>query len=87
MFQDQLFNSYQDYCTKQGLAPNFSGLITYIIDQDLINPGIIQRYAVLKEFQARFEGDRGQKTQMVELLADRFNLSTRTVWSIVKGRK
>lgn len=87
LFQDQLCQGYEAYCDLHGFTPNFSGLITYIIDQDLINPTNIQKYAVRKEFQARFGGDRGQKTQMVEVLADRFNLSTRTVWSIVKGRR
>jgi hypothetical protein len=86
-FQERLLNGYEDYCEMHHLKPNFEGMITYIIDQDLINPSVIQKYTILKEFQTRLKGDidRGQKTQTVEVLADRFNLSTRTVWSILKN--
>lgn len=85
LFEDQLFISYEDYCKKHELPPDYKGLITYIIDQELIHPSVIQKYTVLKEFNARCLGDRGQKTQTVEALADRFNLSSRTIWSILKS--
>ncbi|WP_421795886.1 hypothetical protein [Haliscomenobacter sp.] len=85
LFEDQLFISYEDYCNKHELPPDYKGLITYIIDQELIHPSVIQKYTVLKEFNARCLGDRGQKTQTVEALADRFNLSSRTIWSILKS--
>jgi hypothetical protein len=85
VFQDRLCHEFEDYCKFHDINPNLEHLITYIIDQDLINPSMIQKYALLKEFQERFEGDRGQKTQTVEVLAGRFNVSTRTVWSILKN--
>ena len=71
------------YC-RIALPPDLNGLITYIIDQDLIPPQLIQKYTLQKEFTDQFNGDRGQKTQMVENLADKFNLSSRTVWNILK---
>ena len=85
LFEEQLFVSYEDYCKKHNMRPDHRGLITYIIDQELINPSVIQKYTVLKEFNARCPADRGQKTQTVEALADRFNLSSRTIWSILKS--
>lgn len=85
LFQDQICQSYADYCQTHELIPELPGLVTYMIDQELINPNVIQKYTILKEFKARCAGDRGQKTHTVETLADRFNLSPRTVWSILKG--
>lgn len=85
LFESQLFKSYEEYCKLHRMTLDYKGLITYIIDQDLINPNVIQKYAVLKEFQARCgEGQRGEKTHTVTELADRFNLSSRTIWSILK---
>ncbi len=84
LFENQLFKSYEEYCKKHEMKPDHKGLITYIIDQELINPSVIQKYTVLKEFRARCPSDRGHKTQTVEALADRFNLSSRTIWSILK---
>lgn len=83
-FEQRVFKGYQEYCTAHALPPNLNGLITYIIDQDLIPPQLIQKYTLQKEFSDQFRGDRGQKTQMVENLADKFNLSSRTVWNILK---
>lgn len=85
LFENQLFQSYEDYCQKHGLQPDYKGLITYIIDQELINPSTIQKYTVLKAFHDQCVDIRGQKTQTVEVLADRFNLSSRTIWSILKS--
>lgn len=86
LFQDRLCLEYCEYCNKHQLKPELAGLITYLIDQELINPHVIQKYTVLKAFNEGYLGSRGQKTQTVEMLADRFNLSTRTVWSILKHK-
>jgi hypothetical protein len=85
LFETQLYSSYEVYCQKHGLQPDYKGLITYIIDQELINPSTIQKYTILKTFHDQCLDIRGQKTQTVETLADRFNLSSRTIWSILKS--
>lgn len=84
LFESQLLQEYKAFCDHHQIQLDFKGLITYIIDQDLINPQIIQKYTVLRTFHARKLAQRGAKTQMVEEIADRFNLSARTVWSILK---
>lgn len=84
LFESQLLGGYEAHCEQHQIQLDYKGLITYIIDQDLINPQIIQKYTVMKAFRARSIEQRGAKTQIVEELADRFNLSTRTIWSIIK---
>lgn len=83
-FEQRVSKGYLEYCAAHTLPPDLNGLITYIIDQDLIPPPLIQKYTLQKEFMDQFNGDRGQKTQMVENLADKFNLSSRTVWNMLK---
>lgn len=84
LFESQLLGGYEAHCEQHQIQLDYKGLITYIIDQDLINPQLIQKYTVMKAFRARIVAQRGAKTQIVEELADRFNLSTRTIWSILK---
>lgn len=84
-FEKRVCEGYLDHCKMHQLPEDVNGLITYIIDQDLIPPQTIQKYTLQKEFKDQFSGDRGQKTHMVENLAHKFNLSTRTVWNILKG--
>ncbi len=85
LFQMRLCKGYQEYCKMHELDSNFDGLITYIIDQELIPATTIQKYTLLKEFEDVLEKKQIQKTQTVENLAHRFNLSERTVWNILKN--
>lgn len=84
LFQDRLCKGYEKYCQIHELDSNLGGLITYLIDQDLIPASTIQKYTLFKEFEAEQEKKPIQKTQTVENLAHRFNLSERTVWNILK---
>jgi hypothetical protein len=85
LFQMRLCEGYQEYCKMHELDSNFDGLITYIIDQELIPVTTIQKYTLLREFKDVLEKKQIQKTQTVENLAHRFNLSERTVWNILKN--
>jgi len=83
-FQEHLYRNFDTYCARHGVEKTEAGLLTFLIDQDLIPPTNVQRYAVLREFEKLHHEQEFRKTEAVDLLANRFNISTRTVWSIVK---
>ncbi len=83
-FQEHLSRSFEIYCKRHGLNQSEDRLITFLIDQDLIPGGHAQKYAVIKEYEQLLQEQAYQKTQMVSLLAHRFNISERTVWAILK---
>ncbi|MBK8967064.1 MAG: hypothetical protein R3D58_04780 [Saprospiraceae bacterium] len=85
-FQEHLQQDYEDYCRRHGIDSSAGfGLLTFLIDQELIPPVQIQRYTVRREFRQAYPEQDFHKTQTVHRLADRFQISERTVWSILRG--
>lgn len=87
MFQKYLDHDYETWCKRHGLKKSDEGLITFLIDKDLIPASIIQRYAISREFEEMCKDPLHQKTQAVNSLAHRFNISERTVWNILRHEK
>lgn len=83
-FQEHIDISYKAYCKIHGAHKNEHGLITWLIDQELIPATLLQKYTLLKEFEELHIEKAIQKTAVVNVLAHRFNISERTVWSILK---
>lgn len=86
-FQNHIHDGYNAYCVRHGLKKTEDLFITYLIDQDLISPTHLQRYTILKEFEQLCAQNSCPKTQAVDTLANRFRLSERTVWSILREKK
>lgn len=87
-YQEYLWQDYVAYCKRQQIDEDFQGFITYIIDKGHISDLHIKRFTVLREFDPlRQEQQTRHKTHAVEVLADRFNLSERTIWNILKHKK
>lgn len=84
-FQEHLHRNFKNYCERHGIEPTEDQLITFLIDQNLISGTHIQRYTILKEFEKLYPEQDHHKTHTVNALADRFSLSQRTVWSILKN--
>jgi len=86
-FSQKLNNNFNEYCSKHGQETNLDHFITYLVDQDLISPSAIQRYTILETFEELFQQNKGRKTQAVNLLADRFNLTPRSIWNVLRKGK
>ena len=86
-FEEHLFQKYETYCESHGQQPSSEGLLTYLIDQDLIPPIAIRRFAVKEEFDKLTEKKYFNKTQSVHVISDLFNISQRTIWGILKHNK
>jgi len=83
-FQEHVYKNFEAYCERHCFENTKAGLITYLIDHELIPAGHLQRYTILREFEQLKVEASYQKTQVVGVLAHRFHLSERTVWSILK---
>lgn len=84
-FEEHLKEFYGCWCEKHGINESNGHMVTFLIDQDLIPATKIQRFTILREFdRLKKKNPFYQKTQTVNLLAHRFNISERTVWSILK---
>ena len=83
-FQEHVHQRFEAYCQKHDFELTENGLITYLIDQELIPTIDLQRYTILREFEQLHIDRSFRKTQAVGMLAHRFHLSERTVWSILK---
>lgn len=83
-FQTLLNEGYENWCKIHDLDKSDDRLVTFLIDQELIPGTQIQRYAVRREFDKMRKQASFQKTETVNLLAHRFNISERTVWNILK---
>lgn len=86
-FQTHLINKYASYRDRHNIADPIGGLVTFMIDQELISEKNIKHYTVLLEFEDIYPHEAFHKTRTVIALADRFNISERTVWGILKSGK
>ena len=86
-FQEHLHKGFDTFCTRHGIEKTDDLFITFLIDQDLISAAHLQRFTVLKEFEKIREEQDGPKTLAVDMLANRFRISERTVWSILRYAK
>jgi predicted transcriptional regulator YheO len=83
-FQEHLDEHYQVWCERHDVRKSDDRLVTFLIDQELIPSVQIKRYAVRSEFEKLSKEPIFNKTQIVNTLAHRFNISERTVWNILK---
>lgn len=84
-FQEHLEAQYDEYCRRHNMVKNEHQLVGYLIDQMLITPTQLQKYTILREFEKINNESKYAKTRAVETLANRFSLSERTIWSILKN--
>lgn len=83
-FQDYALVRYKDYCDIHGLVQSFEGFLTFLIDQELIPFKVIKQFTIKIEFSELYPKREHKKTKTVIEIADRFNISERSVWSIIK---
>jgi len=83
-FQEYLCNSYETYCQKHDEDIDIEGFVNFLIDRELIPNTNINRFTIQKEFERLFPTQGYHKTNTVELISDKYNISQRTVWNILK---
>ena len=86
-FQQHLRHSFEVFCERHEIKNTEDHFITFLIDQNLIAMPHLLRFTVCKEFEKMCLEKEYSKTIMVDTLANRFSLSERTVWTILKHIK
>lgn len=86
-FQEHLQTNFESFCERHDIEKTPSQCVNFMIDQGLIAPAHLQRYAVAREFEKICAEYNYPKTQVVGTLANRFSLSERTVWSVLRHNK
>lgn len=87
VFQKSICADYLTYCSRHQLSPSPDGIITFLIDKDLIPTSKIRHYTVTKEFEKTFVAHEKHKTKTVYAISDKFNIPERTIWNILKKTK
>ncbi len=87
VFCQSLNEEFEVYCTRHGVEASFESFITYAIDFNFIPNSTIQHYAILKTFEEMKHRPDMKKTEQVNQLADRFNLTSRSIWNILRKTK
>lgn len=83
-FEAHIYEHYKAFCKRQNLSQSLSGFITFLIDQEIVPHSSIKKYTVIHEYENLTKNQKTQKTRAVFTLADRFNISERSVWGILK---
>lgn len=86
-FSEYLQKSFEGFCARHGLEQNDQHLLTYLIDQDLIAHRVLNQFTIRKEYEKLCAEFSLPKTLIVDTIANRFNISERTVWSALKNTK
>jgi len=86
-FETHVNENFKAFCKRHGLEQNEKHLISFFVDQDLVPGAQVMRYTILNEFEKMAIKGPKQKSLIVNHLADRFSISERTVWSILKNTK
>ena len=85
-FCSAIKGDFNAYCEQFERENNRDHFITFLIDYELISSKKIKDYTIIKTFDATNSADKS-KTQVVRELAQRFNLSTRSLWSILQKKR
>ena len=83
-FEQHLLADFEAYGHRQELPLTTSELITFLLDQELFSPPRVRHYTVTREYDCRRQPLYGHKSSVVSLIADRFKLSERTIWNILR---
>ena len=86
VYHEQHRFPYDDILEQYRINDTLNSFITYLIDHRLIEESTIKRYTVLQEF-TKIIGEARHKTEAVNILSQRFNISERTIWNIMKDHK
>jgi len=86
-FQEHLHQSFEVFCERHDIKKSEDHFIAFLIDQNLIATPQLQRFTVCKEFEKMYAEKGYTKSIIVDMLANRFGISERTVWAILRRTK
>ena len=86
-FSKQLLKNFDDYTANQQLRKNLENFTTYVIDRGLIADSSVMRYAIISTYNELKLTSEKSKTKIVNDLAEKFNLTPRTIWNALRANE
>ena len=84
-FSRQIKEDYYNFCDRQELKKGDDTLLDFLLSKNLVGEVAVRRYIINKDFNKLIEIKRDKtKTEIVRLLSERYQLSERSVWNIIK---
>lgn len=80
-------NDFKSYCERHNIQEDNETFLTFLFDLHLLNEAKIRRYTVLEAYEELNTSPNFKKTRAVGLLAERFNITSRSVWNLIKDTK
>lgn len=85
-FKENLVNEFQLYCREQCTEPEIFEFIQFIFEKNIISSKTIHHLSILSAYNDLRRSSDVNKTQAVNILSNRFSISSRTIWSILKEK-
>jgi len=74
---------FKNYCERHHSVEDNDTFLTFLYDLNLLNENAIRRYTILEEYEKMHALPSFQKTKVVRLLANRFQVTDRSIWNIL----
>lgn len=84
VFKAYLLQAFNEKYKATLIDEKVEFFLEYLLEHQLIDDLTIRRYTIIKEFEKEYPKHNGHKTQTVYTIANKFNLSDRTVWTVLK---
>ena len=85
-FSNKIHQNFNDFCSKENLEINTKTFLLYLVDKGLLHKTDIRNFLILEEFEELYPTNNFHKTQTIKLLADRFDISDRTIWTMLNRK-
>lgn len=84
IFSQKLSRKFEVYCKDHNQNTSLENFITYLIDQEIITHNVVKQYAIVEVFNELYPSAEKLKTEVVNTVADRFNLTPRSIWNTLR---
>ncbi len=84
VFKEHLLEVFNKECENLVAEDQVECFLNYLLEHQVIDSLTVRRYTIIKEFEKEYPKHDGHKTQTVYTIANKFNLSDRTVWTVLK---
>lgn len=86
-FSSLVHQNFDAYCNRHAIPKNNNSFLNFLFTQDLMSETAIRRYTIDSEYSTlKQQNEELTKSQLVRLLADKYNLTDRTIWNIIQTK-
>ncbi len=86
IFTKVVLKNYSEHCLRHGIPENNHTFLNFLFTKNLLREVAVRHFTISTEFKKTYDKSKSTKTQTVRLLADKYNMTERAVWNIIKTR-